>query len=455
MTITDQIRSGSILSATVKIGFPILIGNFVFFFQIMVDTYFISMIDFESTALLAGIGLVAPIFFLFLALATALGVGISSLVGRTLVNANVHHLKMIPNCGLLVCLLITVPFFLVASFSLTPIMDILAGKELSEEAIVYGSEYFFSLLPAIFFMLLSRVYGGILLGEGETTVIAVASLLLMFLNVILTPVFIFGFDLGVSGAGIATSLAVIVSFMVLWVYYVKYSIFDYKIDFNLIEVETIKEISRIGCPQFLIALSGIWLMMVVNNYVGNISEDAMNAWIIVARFNFFIAIPLGAIADTTLPMIAQNYGGYQFERIKKIYLIHLICGALFTAATATIYIFSSGCWLQWFTANEVVIEIAEKTLTCIALLAIVMVFRLISSAALIGLATPKPFLFLSIFQTILSIMIAKILIEYWGWGINGILIAIVIGELVILPLGIFSLSKTIATLQLAKNSKQC
>ena len=65
-----------------------MLGNILQLMYMIVDTYFISLIDLSSTALLASTGLLFPLFFLFMATGASLNIGISSLVGRTIGELN-------------------------------------------------------------------------------------------------------------------------------------------------------------------------------------------------------------------------------------------------------------------------------------------------------------------------------------------------------------------------------
>src|SRR5512136_2554012 len=87
------IFEGPILPVTIRLGMPILISNLLNFFYNIVDTIFISMIDRGSTAFISGTGIVFPVYFLFLALASGLGVGMSTLVARSVGERNMDALR--------------------------------------------------------------------------------------------------------------------------------------------------------------------------------------------------------------------------------------------------------------------------------------------------------------------------------------------------------------------------
>ena len=93
---------GPILPLALKLSIPFFISNVVGLLYLVIDTYFITLIDRGSTALISGTGLVFPVYFLFLALAMGINIGVSSLVARAIGEKNQPALERAADSGLLI-----------------------------------------------------------------------------------------------------------------------------------------------------------------------------------------------------------------------------------------------------------------------------------------------------------------------------------------------------------------
>jgi len=131
------IFEGPILPVTIKLGFPILLSNLLNFFYNIVDTVFISMIDRGSTALISGTGIVSPVYFLFVALSSGLGVGMSTLIARSIGEKNPDALRHGMSSGFLLALIIAAVTLPLGYVFTGPILALLAGKGMSPEALRY------------------------------------------------------------------------------------------------------------------------------------------------------------------------------------------------------------------------------------------------------------------------------------------------------------------------------
>jgi Na+-driven multidrug efflux pump len=107
---------GPVWPVTIRIGAPILLANLLQFCYAIVDTLYISRLDPSSTALLSGTGLMFPLFFVFMAAGSSIGVGVSALVGRVIGEENRSAMPHVMASGLMLVLCIALTALPLAYF---------------------------------------------------------------------------------------------------------------------------------------------------------------------------------------------------------------------------------------------------------------------------------------------------------------------------------------------------
>jgi putative MATE family efflux protein len=430
---------GPIFPLTMKIGMPILIGNILQFGYALVDTVFISRIDPSSTAILSGTGLMFPLFFLFMAVSTSMSIGIASLVGRLIGSNDREQIGHVMPSAALIALLIGVPALVGGYLFSHHFMHLLAGAKLSEEAVGYGQSFFNFFLPGLSLMLAGSVFMGILQGEGHTSMIARAMVLSTVLNITLDPLFIFGLKMGVGGAGLATSISIFISMIVMLIAFLRdKSSFPFSINIFKSRWKIIKEIIRIGFPNFLSMAALAISFMVFNKIVSAIDQTVMNAWTLVGRMDQIVLIPSFAVSGATLTMIAQNYGRKNFIRVGKIYRRTLVIGMLMVLAAAIIYSVIAPWFFGLFSDVRQVVELATKQVRILSFTFIGLCAAIISASTLQAVGKPIAALFLSLIRMgTISIPLALLLVFHFHMKIDGVFIALGTGNLCALPIAFF------------------
>jgi putative MATE family efflux protein len=430
---------GPIIPIAIKIGLPMLIGLVLQFCYALVDTIFISRIDLKSTAILSGTGLMFPLFFLFMAISMSMNVGIGAMVGRFIGENNREGARHVMPSGLLISLCIGVPAIF-GGYAFSPhFLHLLAGSQLSEEAIGYGKQFLNFLLPGLFIMLIGNVFSGILQGEGRTSTIARAMVVSTALNVALDPIFIFGLKMGVAGAALATSISILIAALMMCIAFLRDKS-SFPFSFNVFQSQwnIIVEILRIGFPNFLSMASLSVSFMVFNKLVSALDQTVMNAWTLVGRMDQIVMIPAFAVSGAALTMIAQNFGRGNFERVKKIYGRVIVLGMLSVGAVALVYMIAAPWFFKMFTDLPEVVDLASRQVRFLALTITGLSVAIVTASSFQAIGKPLPALFLALIRMgLISIPIALILVFTLHLKIYGVYIAIATGNLCAAPISIF------------------
>jgi len=430
---------GPIIPIAIKIGLPMLIGLVLQFCYALVDTIFISRIDPKSTAILSGTSLMFPLFFLFMAISMSMNVGIGAMVGRFIGENNRESARHVMPSGLLIGLCIGVPAIIGVYVFSGHFLHLLAGSQLSEEAIGYGKQFLNFLVPGLSIMLIGNVFSGILQGEGRTSTIAMAMVVSTALNIALDPILIFGLKMGVAGAGLATSISILIAALMMCIAFLR-NPSSFPFSFNIFKSQwnIVVEILRIGFPNFLSMASLAVSFMVFNKIVSAIDQTVMNAWTLVGRMDQIVMIPAFAVSGAALTMIAQNFGRGNMGRVNKIYNSVVVSGMLGVGTIALVYMVAAPWFFKMFTDLPEVVNLAGRQVRFLALTITGLSVAIVTASSFQAIGKPLPALFLALIRMgLISIPLALILVFTLHLKIYGVYIAIATGNLCAAPISYF------------------
>lgn len=427
---------GPVLPLALRLSIPFFISNVINLFYLVIDTYFITLIDRGSTALISGTGLVFPIYFLFIALAMGINIGVSSLVARAIGEKNQAALERTADSGLLIASGTAVITLTLGYLFGSDILHFLAGSELTEEAIGHGLRFFHFMLPALGLLLLGHVLLGVLQGEGLTKYIATASVLSAVVNVALDPLLIFYFGMGVAGAGLATTLGIAAAAVYVICVFVRNKS-SIPIHWNLFKAKAglIAEIIRVGSVQSLQMAAMSVTFMFLNNLVSSIGQDAMNSWALCGRTDQIMFIPAFAISGATISMVGQNYGRGNLARVRHIYLRNILFGLVMVFLLAVVYNIGAVWIFSGFSSVEEVVRGSVAQVRHLSFTFIGVSTAMISGATFQATGKPLPALLITLIRmVVLSVPAAYLLVYLFGMGMTGVFIALGLGNALALPL---------------------
>lgn len=336
------IFQGPIAPTALKLGIPMLVSQLVVFACYIVDTYFVSLIDKESTALVSAMGLVYPIYLFFSYIGYSLFLGMSSLIARSIGQKNAEAINKTGDSGILLIIVIGIITCTLNLLFGREILYFFAGSKLTAETLNYATDYFCYLLPGMQIVAMAPLFTGILQGEGLAKYVGVANIILPGINMILNPLLIFTFHMGIKGSALATSIAAGCTLLYLVFLFVSKKT-TIPIHWNIFnaDIKLIKEILYISIPAFLGMLISNISIALLNNVVGSISQVAMNAWVLVSRTDQLFLIPAFAVGVSAITMIGQNYGRRNLQRATKIFRVDVaLCLAICTFLALCYVIFA-------------------------------------------------------------------------------------------------------------------
>ncbi|AKB27841.1 MATE family drug/sodium antiporter [Methanosarcina siciliae T4/M] len=325
-----EILSGDPKKAIIKLSVPMIVAMSVQTVYQLVDTYWVSGLGADA---LAAMGFVFPFFFISMALSNGLGIGGGSAISRRIGardkagadNVAVHTIVMM----MLLVLIFTIPFYVFAP----QIFSLVGAGQTTYLAVAYARVIFLGSLVVFF----TNVANAILRAEGDSKRAMQAMVLGAALNIVLDPIFIYTFNMGIAGAAWATLLSLAVSSLMMlnWLFLRKdtFVSFNFK-DFSF-EKDIVNDIFRVTIPASTQQLSMSLSMLILNLIIVNVSNtDGVAVYSTGWRVATIAIAPLIGIATAMVSVSGAAFGAKEFEKAKTAHTYAIKLGLLIESGVA-------------------------------------------------------------------------------------------------------------------------
>lgn len=359
-----EILSGKITKLIFKMSLPMIVAQLINLLYNIVDRAYIGNYDQEFGVIaIGGLGACFPIIIIISAFSALFGMGGAPIAAINLGNKNQEKAEKTLNNSFLMLVIISIILMPILLIFKEPILYAFGANN---QNIVYANEYLNVYILGTLFVMISLGLTPYISAQGKT-VFAMASVLIgAILNIILDPIFIYAFDLGVKGAAIATLISQAASSLFVFLFLrskktvIKINL-KTKLDFSII-----KTIFFLGLSPFIMqsteALVQISFNTQIKHYITDINEQTiyLSAMTIIISIMSILNMPLQGLSQGTQPIISQNYGAGEINRAneasKKLILFSLIFSFIFVLI---LNIFPQ-VFVMIFNQNEVLISVTTK-----------------------------------------------------------------------------------------------
>lgn len=344
-----------------KLSIPTVIAQLINMLYNIVDRIYIGHIPGDGSLALTGVGVCMPIIMIVSAFAALVSSGgaprASIYMGK---QDNQSAEKILGSC-----------FFLqiIVSFILTAVLlfwgkDILLAFGASENTISYASDYMRIYALGTLFVQLTLGMNAFITAQGFTTISMVSVLIGAICNIVLDPVFIFAFHMGVKGAALATVISQAVS--TLWIVLFlcgKKTQLHLRKKYMRLTPKVIIPCVALGLAPFIMQASESVVTVCFNSsllhYGGDIAVGAMT---ILTSVMQFAMLPLQGIAQGAQPISSYNYGAKNADRVKKTFRLLLITCSSYAALLWASVQLAPRLFVSIFTADASLIDFTAPML---------------------------------------------------------------------------------------------
>ncbi len=309
-----------------SLAIPTIISMLVTSIYNMADTYFVSQL---GTSAAGAVGIVFSLMAIIQAVGFTLGMGSGSLSSRLLGQKRQEEVNQICSSGLFAALVLGLSITLFGSLFLNPLMDLLGA---TDTILPYAKSYAQYILFGAPFMCSSFVMNNVLRSEGKAAYSMIGIATGGILNILLDPIFIFIFRLGIAGAAIATLVSQCVSFAILLIIFLTgKSTIRLHPQYISRHLNTYKVIIQTGFPSFcrqgLASVASIALNVNAAVY-GDAAVAAMSitSKIFMMVFSFMLGFGQGF-----QPVAGYNYGAQKYRRVKQATIFTYVTGVCMMA----------------------------------------------------------------------------------------------------------------------------
>ena len=379
-----------------KLAIPTVIAQLVNMLYNIVDRIYIGHIPGEGSLALTGVGVCMPIIMIVSAFAALIGTGgaprSSIFMGKGDKNSAE---KILGGC-------FTLQLFISAILTLVLLLwgeELLLAFGASENTISYAMDYLNIYAIGTVFVQLTLGMGAFITAQGFAKQGMVTVLLGAFCNIILDPVFIFGFNMGVKGAAAATVISQAISCTwVLLFLTSKKTMLKIKSKNMMIDFKLVLPCVALGLASFVMQSSESVISVCFNSsllgYGGDIAVGAMT---ILTSVMQFAMLPMLGIAQGAQPITGYNFGAGNVERVKETFSLLLkVCLAYSFTLWAVIMLFPSG-FAGIFSSDSALVEFTAPALRVYC--AVLCIF---------GIQTACQMTFVSIGNAVSSIAVAVV-----------------------------------------------
>jgi len=297
---------------------PAIIAMMVAASYHIVDTIYVGSL---GTDALAAMTISQPIMLIFIAVESGSGIGAASLIARRLGE------KRTDEASRVLCIAITLTIVLgglMTAISLPLLNPILTVFGATETVLPLAHSYvsiliFFAVVDSFF-----MVMGAVIRSEGSPLFSSIVSITSALINIILDPVFIYGWgpapEMGIAGAATATVIARSIGALLFITYFIRgKSSAHFRLRYFILKLSVLKEIYRVGFAS-MVRMGG-WsiLMIFVNRLAISFGVTTIAILGVINRANSFARMPSFGISQGMMPLVGYNFGAGNMNRAGEVF----------------------------------------------------------------------------------------------------------------------------------------
>ncbi len=386
-----------------KLSIPAVLAQIVNLLYNLIDRIFIGHIKDIGDIALTGVGICFPLIIIISAFSCLCGMGGAPKAAIKMGEKdNDGANKILGNCTLLtviVALILTIILYIFKE----PLLYMFGA---SENTIKYALDYISVYAIGTIFVMITLGLNSFITTQGFSKVSMINVIIGASLNIILDPIFIYGFKMGVEGAALATvisqavSALLVVRFLLSSKSKLKLTIKNMKLDYKVI-----LPVIALGLSPFIMqsteSIISICFNTSLQKYGGDVAVGAMT---ILTSLMQFAMLPLQGFAQGAQPIIGYNYGARNPDRIKKVFKLLFIICISFSFIFWLIVMIMPSSLISIFTTKTELIAFSSKALRIYMAVICLFGIQIACQQTFVSLGNAPVSLFLAIFRKIILLI---------------------------------------------------
>lgn len=399
---------------------PAIVGMLVASLYNIVDRVFIG--QGVGSMAISGLALTLPLGTMVAAIGTLVGVGASARISIVLGMKDLKWARNILGNAFVLTFLLSA---LLITGSMIFMDDILVAFGGSEQTVPYAKAYLNIVIPGSVLTNLSYSFSGIMRAAGYPRKSMYTILIGVGLNVILDPIFIFGFDMGIRGAAIATVISMFASavFVMAHFFNPRHSV-HFRWGCFRPKKRIIRNIVSIGMAPFLMNLTASAVNIIMNHQLVREGGDlAIGAYGIINSFAILIVMCVMGLCQGMQPIVGYNYGAQKYKRMKDALLLTIRVATLIMGGGWLLSELAPGLLVAAFTTDPDLASMATQGMRIVCIMLPVVGFQIVVSTFFVSISKGPKAIFMSLTRQVIFLIPALYFFSHW-FGLIGVWLSI-------------------------------
>lgn len=410
-------------SLLIQLAVPTVLAQLVNLLYNIVDRIYVGRIPGTGSLALAGLGVTFPIIMLISAFAALIGMGGAPRAAIAMGQKDMDGAeKTLGNC-VSVLFLLSIALTAIFLIAKRPVLLMFGA---SADTLPFADSYITIYLCGTMFVQAALGLNMFITSQGFAKMGMATVCIGAVLNILLDPLFIYGFGLGVQGAALATIISQGVS--AIWVLKFltgKRTILKIRRRFLRPEAKTLLPVLALGLSPFIMQATECLIQLTFNSGMQKYGNDLYVALMaILFSIMQFVWLPVQGLAQGAQPIISYNYGAGNMERVKKTFRLTFIASVAYTVLLIAFIELAPGFFIGLFTNEQTLIEMGRPCLRVFMAGMIIMGAQSACQQTFLALGQAKISMFLALLRKVILLWPLALLIPaLTGTGVMGLLVA--------------------------------
>ena len=350
-TVREDLGTGNIPELMIKLAVPTIIAQVVNMLYNMVDRIYIGHISGVGDVALTGLGLCFPVLMMVAAFANLIGTGGAPRAAIYMGKNDNRTAEVILGNSVTALLLLSVVMTIGLELAAEPILWLFGA---SEATMPYALGYLRIYLCGSVCVMMTLGLNSFITTQGFTNISMKTVLIGAVSNIILDPIFIFKFHMGVRGAALATVISQGISALWVLLFLVgRQTKLHIKKEYMRISAQILLPVVTLGMATFVMNITECLLNIAFNISLSRYGGDlAVGAMTILASIMQLQVMPAAGIGQGAQPLLSYNYGAGKGDRVRKTIKILFISSMIYSLSFWLVLELFPGIFVQMFNSSS-------------------------------------------------------------------------------------------------------
>ncbi|MBQ8813634.1 MAG: MATE family efflux transporter [Lachnospiraceae bacterium] len=422
-TINNDFSKGAVWKCILSQAIPLTLAQLVQLLYNVVDRIYIGHLPGASSLALTGIGLVFPIVTFVSAFTNLFGMGGAPLCSIARGAGEHERAERVMSHSFALLTASSVVIMILCYLFREPVLYAFGA---SDATYVYADDYLKLYLLGTPLAMLGTGMNLFINAQGFARIGMLSTMLGAAVNIVLDPIFIYGFEMGVKGAALATVISQgCTAVWVMGFLHGKKSLLKLRVKHFRLQWSLVREIVSLGTAGFIMSATNCAVQIVCNKmlklYGGDIYVGVMT---VINSVREIVSMPVMGITHGSQPVLGFNYGAKQYKRVRQGILFTSIVGVIYTTAVWLLVMAIPEVFIRLFSDEADMLAYGVGALKIYFFGFFMMSLQFAGQSTFTGLGRSKQAIFFSLFRkAIIVVPLTLLLPRIGGLGVNGVFVA--------------------------------